>query len=475
MISVQCSVDSNQCSVDSSILPSDEHSSSEEEEQLPTLPDYLFGQLPDFFKRVVERADSKEERDMLLLASIVALGSGLTTFSGIYDGNQVFPTLFFYIAARASSGKGRLVMCRNLVDPIHWEKRKQSAQENLLYEVEMREYNLIKSKDVAAEKPPKPPVRLHILPANNTTAGLLQLLADNNGEGLIIETEGDTMAKALKSEISDFSDFLRKDYHHEMISAYRKTDHEYQNIEQPRFNMILSSTFGQLRSLIPSTENGLLSRFMFYYMNLKPIWKDVFEHSNKKPLAEHFNELGQEFFHLYTTLRAKDPIRFALREDQQKEFNAFFARMQDKYLVLQGLDYVAIIRRLGLMAFRIMMILTAMRIPETGDFSTCQQCNDEDFQTSLSIIKVMVLHASYIVSQLPTEEKTEKRGNKKSKFYEGLGERFTTKDFVELAKGFSIPERTAKRYVALFCDKHLICREDTGIYSKSNQKEQQRY
>ena len=33
----------------------------------PTLPDFLFTQLPDFLKRVVSVADSNEERDILLL------------------------------------------------------------------------------------------------------------------------------------------------------------------------------------------------------------------------------------------------------------------------------------------------------------------------------------------------------------------------------------------------------------------------
>lgn len=450
----------------SSSLSEEAEEDAPAEEEQPTLPDSIFEQIPDFFKRVVSRADSKEERDMLLLGSIVSVGSCLTTFSGIYDGNQVFPTLYLYIAAKASSGKGRLVLCRNLVNPIHWEKRKQSAKENQEYEVELREYNAIKGKDMGIEKPQKPPVRMHIIPANNTTAGLLQLLADNDGQGIIIETEGDTIAKTLKKEISDFSDFLRKGFHHEMISGYRKTDHEHSEVEQPRFNMILSSTMGQLKELIPSTENGLSSRFMFYYMNLRTIWKDVFAHSKNKSLNLHFNELGQEFYSLYRTLREKDPISFSLSEEQQQSFNTFFAQMQDKYLVLQGLDYMAIVRRLGLIAFRIMMILTAMRIPETGDYSTCQQCSEEDFETALAIIRIMVRHASFIVSQMPEEVKTERRVNKKERFYDALPEKFGTREFIGLAKSLEIAERTSYKYITAFCNKGLILKPHANEYIK---------
>jgi hypothetical protein len=436
------------------------------EEQLPTLPDALFDLLPGFFQRVVARADSKEERDILLLGAMVTLGSCLNNISGIYDGNQVFPSLYLYIAARASSGKGRLVMCRNLVNPVHWEKRKQYCQEIQQYEVEMKEYNALKGKDFDMERPVKPPVRMHFIPANNTTAGFLQLIADNNGEGLILETEGDTIAKTLKSEIGDFSDALRKNFHHEMISCYRKTDREHAEIDQSRFSMILSSTFGQLKNLIPSTENGLASRFLFYYMNLQPVWKNVFAHSKDKSLKFHFDQLGQEFYSLYSTLRSKEPIEFSLSDEQQDAFNDFFARMQDKYLVLQGLDYLAIIRRLGLIAFRMMMILTAMRIPATGDFSTAQQCSEEDFQTALAIISVMVRHASYIIAQLPEEVKTEKRGNKKEQFFERLKEKFTRKDFLEVAKSLGITDRTSDNYIAAFCAKGLIFREQNNSYIK---------
>jgi hypothetical protein len=59
---------------------------------------------------------------------------------------------------------------------------------------------------------------MHLIPANNTSAGLLQLLADNKGEGLILETEGDTLVTTLKSEPGDISDVLRKDFHHENLN-----------------------------------------------------------------------------------------------------------------------------------------------------------------------------------------------------------------------------------------------------------------
>ncbi|MBY0425199.1 MAG: PriCT-2 domain-containing protein, partial [Cytophagales bacterium] len=83
--------------------------------RLPTFPESLFPQLPEFLQKVVKVADSNEERDILLLGSIVSLSACLHKVYGIYDGKKAFPNLFLFITAQASAGKGRLVHCKQLV------------------------------------------------------------------------------------------------------------------------------------------------------------------------------------------------------------------------------------------------------------------------------------------------------------------------------------------------------------------------
>lgn len=52
-----------------------------------------------------------------------------------------------------------------------------------------------------------------------------QALSDNHGWGVIFETEADTLTQALKTDYGDYSDGLRKAYHHEPITttAARRT------------------------------------------------------------------------------------------------------------------------------------------------------------------------------------------------------------------------------------------------------------
>ena len=431
---------------------------------LPTLPDSIFPTLPAILQKVVAMAESKEERDIMLIGSMVSFGACLPKFHGYYDGKKMFPYLYLFITAPASAGKGRLALCKQLVMPIHLLMRQESERMKEQYELDLEKYYKMRGKKSGIKKPAKPPELMLIIPANNSATGVFQLLHENGGKGLLFETEGDTLAQAFKADHGNYSDGLRKGSQHEAISYYRRTDHELVEILVTYIAAVLSGTNNQVALLIPSAENGLLSRFIFYKMNIRPIWKDVFAANGHKNLEEYFDQLGQEFLPLYKALNAHPEIEFSFSEAQKYEFNAYFAQIQGKYLTLQGIDYIATIRRLGLIAFRIAMIFTALRVLETGDFSTQQVCSEVDFQSALSMINILVRHSSHVFSELQHLNSTKPK-DKKDQFLNQLPERFTCREFSELAKSLSLTKRTAERYISLFCDNGFICRDHLGTYT----------
>jgi len=205
---------------------------------------------------------------------------------------------------------------------------------------------------------------------------------------------------------------------------------------------------------------------IFYYMNIKPVWKNVFANRKDIDLDVYFDNLGQEFYPLYKALNENPAIEICLTEEQQDEFHNLFTQIQDKYLMLQGEDYMATIRRLGLIAFRIAMIFTSLRILETGDFSEKHICSDVDFQSAISMIKILVKHSSHVYSELPVDVTPVKPKDRKEQFLDLLPEKFNHQDFVDLAKSISIPKSTADRYMGIFCDKGFVRRDNHGIYTK---------
>src|SRR5690606_6373064 len=216
------------------------HSEERTREKMPTFPKSLYPELPHFLQQVVAIATSNEERDILLLGSLVAISACLPKVYGIYDGKKVFSNLFLFVTAQASAGKGRMVHCRQLVNPIHKELREEAKLHKQHYELDLAEYNAKKGKEEGIEKPSKPPEKMLFIPANNSSTGAYQLLGDSDGRGLIFETEGDTLAHAFKSDYGNYSDGFRKAFHHETISYYRRTDREFVDIENPCLSTVLS-------------------------------------------------------------------------------------------------------------------------------------------------------------------------------------------------------------------------------------------
>lgn len=434
-------------------------------ESMPTIAEKVYENLPQFLQQVVNPANGQEEKDILLLGALTAFSACFPKLFGIYDQRKVFCNLYLFVTAPASAGKGRLNQIKNLVEPVHKLKREQAKVLKQQFQSETATYNMNKGKDENLEKPSKPPERMLFIPANNSVTGVYQLISDNNGRGLIFETEGDTLAQAFKSDYGNYSDGFRKAFHHETISYYRRTDREYVDIEKPCLSTVLSGTPKQVATLIPNAENGLFSRFMFYYMNIKPTWKNVFQNSNKVGLDDYYNQLGSEFLGLYKTLKNNPEIEIRLTTTQQQQFNAFFESLQTKYINLQPEEYIATIRRLGLIAFRVMMLFTAFRIMEDGDVNAIKECEDIDFENAITIISILVKHSSKVFNDLPIEQKATKRSNRKERFLESLPKQFSRQEYLDLATKQSIPHKTAEGYITKFVEAGLIHREAHNNYS----------
>jgi len=440
-----------------------------EEVVLPCFPDSVYDNLPDLLSNIVSNANSPQDADVLLLGSIVVFSSVLPRIHGIYAGRQVFPNLFLFVSAQASGGKGRLSLCRHLVEPIHNMMLDQGKAEFEQYQMMLAQYVIDKKGKNPAEKPVAPPMRLLIIPANNSATGMFQLLNDNNQRGLIFETEGDTLAQTFKSDYGDYSDGFRKAFHHETISYNRRTDHEYVEMNRPQLSALLSGTPKQINALIPNAENGLFSRFIFYSLTMKNEWMDVFADSGGQTLDERFLIYGRRFFELYRMLSTMTgSCRIVLSENQKSQFNEHFKKTQERYLELCGNDYVGTVRRLGLITFRIAMILTAIRIMDDGVISEERHCTDADFNTALEMSNVLVEHACYTFSKLPGTETVKAQNNPKLALFNALPNEFDRPTYLAAAKRLGIIDRTADKQILRFTKAGLLNRLSQGNYEKVN-------
>ena len=436
----------SQNSPKSPISPAEE---IEDIEDMPTFSQDIKDTLPSLLAQIVSRANSPEDADLLLLGSLTVFSACLPNVFGNYGGREVFSNLFLFVTAQASAGKGRLTLCRHLVQPIHDSLKQLYAAEMEEYKRLQNEYALDKKNN---EPPQEPPLKTLLIPANSSATSVYQVLNDNQGVGLMFETEGDTLANTFKSDYGNFSDGFRKAFHHEMISYTRRKDREFVELARPRLSALLSGTPRQILSLIPDAENGLFSRFIFYYMNVRLEWLNVFA-DNEETLDQYFEQLGKQFYELYRILQASQPIRFALSARQQEQFNSFFAQVQKEYSNLFGLDIVASVRRLGLITFRIAMILTSLRIIDGGQISNLIVCDDSDFQSSIIMARVLLQHTAKVFGSLPTTESNAPNGQTviRQTFLDNLPPEFDRKTYLAVAEKLKIPAKTAEKYISKFC------------------------
>lgn len=434
-------------------------------ETLPTFGDKIFNALPRFLYTVTKHRISADDGAMLLLGSITVLSACFPNISGIYGGMTVYPNLFLFITAQASAGKGRLTLCRRLVEPIHRQMRDINKLENEEYKRQQLEYSANK-KDGNVEQPKEPPLRMFFIPANSTATAVFQILNDNDGNGLMFETEGDTLAQTFKSEHGNYSDGFRKAFHHEKISYLRRKDREKVELETPKLSAVLSGTPKQIQTLVHDSENGLFSRFIFYYMDIQLKWIDVFADKGE-PLDRVFNRYGEQFFEFYERIKANGDMTFELTTEQQKRFNEYFADLQVEYFDFCGKDYLGTVRRLGIITFRIAMVLSAVGIMDTGDFSELITCSDTDFNTSIEISKVLVKHAAQVFRSLP-EVEAPLQGKRKPKYelLNALPDRFDRTQYLEYAGKLGIPKSTADKQIKRYLNNGLIFKNDFNFYEK---------
>lgn len=439
-----------------------------DEKRMPTFSQELRGKLPGMVEAIARNGNSEQDADVLILGTIVTLSSCLPNVYGIYGEREVFPNLFLFVTAPASAGKGRLTLCRRLVQPIQDQLRNLYNQDLEKYRKERTAYEKKRKQDPSAKAPREPVWKMHIIPANSSATMFYQILAGNGGRGLMFETEGDTLANIFTSEYGDYSDGFRKAFHHEPISYMRRKDREYVELMQPKLSTVLSGTPRQIASLIPDAENGLFSRFLFYCVDFQLTWLNVFD-GQGDVLDETFDSISQQVLALYQRLQTGPEIRFSFTGPQKRVFNTYFSRAQRQYWKRLGDAFIASVRRMGLITFRMAMVLSVLRLADKKKLPELLYCSDDDFTSSMTIARVALCHTVRVYRELTCRELAHpaaEGAGRKQELLRLLPDEFDTAKAQEFAIRLNIPRRSAERYLADWTKSGALEKVAFGRYQK---------
>ena len=432
----------------------------------PVIPLDIIKGMPAIIRDIAMMLESERERDTFVTGALSVLSGCLRCIEGIYDGSIVYCNLYSFIIAPASSGKGVLRIAKELGDHLHEKLLEESKLRTAEYERALEEYQDAKKKGVKdLERPEKPPFVMLFVPGNSSSAAIYDHLNESSGIGVICETEADTVNNCIKNDWGNYSDLLRKAFHHEKISSRRKTDNKIIEVRRPRLSVALSSTTSQVQGLIKSAEDGLFSRFVFYKFHIPRLWRDVSPANGKSDLPKVVAAKAMDVTAMVLYLM-KYPSEFDLTEQQWKKLNKHFGKWLNDVSCFVTEEAGATVMRLGLIAFRIAMVLSAINKYLEGGKELKLICNDDHFNMAMGLVDIYLQHAMVMYKELPVT--TGGLDGKLKTFFEILPTEFTRDMAKKLAveKGLKVSDSWVDKWLKRLVVYGYLIKPDYNSYRK---------
>ncbi|MFV0572844.1 MAG: DUF3987 domain-containing protein [Xanthomarina gelatinilytica] len=414
---------------------------------------HIYNRIPVEIQKLTEPFEGRE-KDIVLLSSLGVLSSCLPNVRGVYDGDFVFPHLYLMIIAPAASGKGVMNYSRLLIEPIHDKIFKESKTHYLMCE----ESNKNKKIDEVV----CPEVKVKILPANISSAEMHSFLDLSEHGLLIMESEADTLSNMLKNDWSNYSDVLRKAFHHEPVSVSRKTDKVFVEVKEPKLSMVISGTPDQLKPLIKSRENGLFSRFIVYSFDEVTDFKDVFAVKTRNNKVV-FEEVAKDIFNLYGELAGLEKqIEFCFTDLQKEKFLNIIRPIRSDIVNNHSQSFISNLHRHGLVFFRIAMILTVLRNQDNLASEEKLYCSNNDFLVASQLMKTLLRHSQFTFNSIETGDLS----IQDESILDDLKSTFTRQEAIDIGVKYDIPLRTMDDKLVQWKKRKYIFKHSRGKYKK---------
>jgi hypothetical protein len=431
----------------------------------PFIPETVYTSLPQTLKEACN-VFAGRERDVFLTSALSVLSGGFYNVQGYYSNEVVFPNLFSFVVAPPASGKGSMKYAKQLGDCYHnfllnesKEALKKYKKEKLLFDRKLRKAKTDQEiEELIEPKPPK--VNVFFIPADTSSSMLIKHLEDNDGLGCICETETDTISNALGKEWGGYSDILRKGFHAEVISKSRVKDLEYCEIKEPKFSLTITGTPNQMDSLITSIEDGLFSRFLFYSFTSEPIWNATYTlkiTNSKKEIFSNFSAI------LCDKFKSNEKQIFYMSEKQGNKLDKTFSDALNHNTSNYSSQVSGLTFRLGLMTFKIAMVLSALRSNESEIY-----CSDEDFENAMCLVeKVYMPHSINMLNKYNKSNTSLTVVEQKLLEWMPDDRNFKRSEISEEASKLEISDRTLSDILKKFINLNQIKKIKNGLYART--------
>jgi hypothetical protein len=295
---------------------------------------------------------------------------------------------------------------------------------------------------------------------------------------------------------------LRKVFDHDPLSYNRRVNKEYREMPQTWLTVVMSGTPGQVEPLIPSPENGLFSRQVFYFMQAIRNWSTQMDVKEENHGAK-FLQWGFRWDKVMEQIRpVASEVVFYLNEEQQDAFDCRMAALFRHADLAHGGSGRSTVARIAINLLRLMSMVAWIRAIDEwlmeGDDSDetlsvskrLLRCpgiepardvaaeniqdgvvsrfrlsiNEEDFQAMLKLADVLYRHSLYIMAMLPQEDVYIRTLAPREMFLNELPLSFTRKEAVELGAEYNFNDKQVDRLIEQMMNREELIRTSYGHF-----------
>ena len=168
---------------------------------------------------------------------------------------------------------------------------------------------------------------------------------------------------------------------------------------------------------------------------------------------------------LFKRLNEEDrKVKFDISDSQKERFLEVFNSWHNEFFIVHGRGSIASIRRLGLIQFRIAMILSLLRYVQAEKLPNEIICKDVDFENAFQIVEVLKSHSAKIYTQFSKVKDTNGLNGKKYQFLQMVPDRaFSRAEALQLADKIDFPRPTLDRFLKT----EFFEKIGHGIYQKN--------
>lgn len=469
-------------------LPESEKDKDDEEEVLennnvlrasaPYIPEAVYEHLPQLLQDCVKYAANRRERDFMLLGSLNSCSAALPHVRFLYNRHYYSPHFYLATVASAGAGKGVIGNTATLLTPIqHYyeglyaQQKKDYEKEVIGWEMKMDKMKHGKNPEAINldDKPEAPTPHYLAIPASTSKSRLVEHLAQSEDIGCSISTtEINTLITALGQDYGRFDDILCKAAHHELIEQSYKNEGEPVKVECPRLALNISGTQEQFNALFRSHENGLLSRFGICTRQSDPVWQSCAPQFDGIDLGSHFNKLGKVLLEMHKTLLESPTLVSFTTEQWARHTEQFSAWLQASVIEGREAEH-AIIYRHGLLAMRLSSIFTIFRKYDDYPYAKEYYCTDEDLESALLIIGMLIEHSLLMSTALPATTFKPRAMHAVHRLAIVLGRlkrKFTFTEFINACGEEGISKSAAKRLLKKSVETQVLVKQKDGYKKK---------